>query len=176
MVGNDAAPEFHAKTLPPGTAPKKDTYQPNPIDETPGQANNPDSTNNEDSSGAALAADDFPGATSADVHQGLGHPGSGQTSSEIAHEGKSHRARDRTGLTGLAEGGSGMAGDESQEAKNLQKDHVAGQPTSGKEFNVSLDGAESKENVKAEQVQSMGDGSRKKDYDHSAESAPGSHS
>lgn len=106
---------------------------------------------------------------------GIGHPGSGQTSSELRNEGKSHNARDRQGLQGLAEGGSGMQGEESAEAKNLQKDHVPG-PKTGNEHNVSLDGAESKESVDAEQVASMGDGSRMKDYDRTAATAPGPNS
>lgn len=136
----------------------------------PGQANNPDAADT-----ATSAQDTLPGATSADVHTGIGHPGSGQSSAEVEHDGKSHRARDRQGLQGLAEGGSGMQGEESAHAANLQKDHVPG-PQTGREHNVSLDGAETKESVDAEQVASMGDGSRKKDYDRTAESAPGAHS
>ena len=30
QVGDDAAPEFHVKVLPAGSAPAKDTFQPNP--------------------------------------------------------------------------------------------------------------------------------------------------
>lgn len=106
---------------------------------------------------------------------GIGHPGSGQTSAEIRNEGKTHNARDRQGLQGLAEGGSGMQGEESAEAKALQKDHTSG-PQTGKDHNVSLDGAETKESVQAEQVGSMGDGSRKKDYDRTAQTVPGGNS
>lgn len=68
-----------------------------------------------------------------------------------------------------------MQGDESAEAANLQKDHVPG-PQTGREHNVSLDGAETKESVGAEQVASMGDGSRKEDYDRTAQTAPGGNS
>merc|ERR1711988_1134849 len=71
-VGNDAAPEFSAETYPPGTAPSDRTFKPNPVDET--------STEN---SAAPKASDTLGGATSAEVHQGLGHPGSGQTSQEL---------------------------------------------------------------------------------------------
>ena len=35
LVGNDTVPEFNAKTLPPGTAPKQNTFQPNPVDDAP---------------------------------------------------------------------------------------------------------------------------------------------
>lgn len=89
-VGNDALPEFNAEVHPPGTAPKENTFEPNPVDEVPGQARNP-------SSQATTAATDFPGATSADVHQGFGHPGSGQTSQELHGTHK----KDRSGLTGV---------------------------------------------------------------------------
>lgn len=57
----------------------------------------------------------------------------------------------------------------------MQKDHIPG-PQTGREHNASLEGAESKEPVAAEQVASMGDKSRKQDYDRTAETAPGSHS
>ena len=33
------------------------------------------------------------GATSADVHSGYGHPGSGMSSSELNHNGQSHRKK-----------------------------------------------------------------------------------
>ncbi|ROT41677.1 hypothetical protein SODALDRAFT_331448 [Sodiomyces alkalinus F11] len=75
-VGNDAYQEFHAETHPPGTAPKENTYQPQTQHEVPGQASNPYTTTRTE------ASDTLPGATSADVHKGLGHPGSGQTSNE----------------------------------------------------------------------------------------------
>lgn len=113
----------------------------------------------------------MPGATSADVHTGIGHPGQGQTSKELRGDGK----KQRLGQVGQAEGGSGLHGDLSAEAADLQKDHIAG-PTTAKEHNVSLEGAESKEPVAAEQVASMGDKSRKQDYDRGAEKAPGAHS
>jgi hypothetical protein len=45
------------------------------------------------------ASDTLQGATSADVHTGLGHPGQGQTSSEL-HDG----SRRGQGLAGLASG------------------------------------------------------------------------
>ncbi|KAH7358718.1 hypothetical protein B0T11DRAFT_340963 [Plectosphaerella cucumerina] len=84
-VGNDAVPEFHAQTFPAGTAPAENTFQPNVRPEdTPSQRT------------GAAASDTLIGATSADVHQGLGHPGSGQTSQEL-HDGSKRRA----GLEGV---------------------------------------------------------------------------
>lgn len=44
------------------------------------------------------ASDTLTGATSGDVHTGLGHPGQGQTSSELHHEKKGGQ-----GLAGLAD-------------------------------------------------------------------------
>jgi hypothetical protein len=45
------------------------------------------------------ASSTLTGATSADVHTGLGHPGQGQTSNELRHADK----RGGQGLTGLAD-------------------------------------------------------------------------
>ncbi|CAN9098575.1 unnamed protein product [Alternaria alternata] len=83
LVGNDAVPEFHAQTLPAGTAPASKTFQPNP------DLNNQKMYHQ--------ASDTLQGATSGDVHTGLGHPGQGQTSQEL-HDG----SRKGQGLTGLA--------------------------------------------------------------------------
>ncbi|USP80244.1 uncharacterized protein yc1106_07518 [Curvularia clavata] len=85
LVGNDAAPEFHAQTLPPGTAPADKTFTPNP------------DTNNQKM--YQSASDTLQGATSSDVHTGLGHPGQGQTSSELRDE-----TRVGQGLDGLSSG------------------------------------------------------------------------
>jgi hypothetical protein len=90
-VGNDAYPEFHAETYPPGTAPKENLFQPQPFSEVPGQANNPDASVRTD-------ALDLPGATSADVDKGLGHPVSGMTSKDL-HDNR--RKGDGRGLIGV---------------------------------------------------------------------------
>lgn len=47
------------------------------------------------------AGDTLTGADSKDVHTGLGHPGQGQTSSELHHDGQSHRKRQGLGTVGL---------------------------------------------------------------------------
>jgi hypothetical protein len=85
LVGNDAVPTFEAKVLPAGSAPAKDTYQPNP------DLNNQKMYQD--------ASSTITGATSADVHTGLGHPGQGQTSNELRHADK----KGGQGLTGLAD-------------------------------------------------------------------------
>lgn len=83
LVGNDRVPEFHAEAHPPGTAPADQTFQPKPEGQIPGGS--------EDGASGARASTTLGGATSADVHQGLGHPGSGQTSKEL-HGG--HRSKE----------------------------------------------------------------------------------
>lgn len=44
------------------------------------------------------AADTLMGSTSQGVHQGFGHPGSGQTSVEMHHDGQHHRKNPGQGL------------------------------------------------------------------------------
>jgi len=44
------------------------------------------------------ASDTLTGATSADVHDGLGHPGSGMSSAEMRHDGRAHRKRQGQGV------------------------------------------------------------------------------
>ena len=139
----DYAPEFSAKVMPAGSAPKERTFQPNPEGEVPGQADNPDITMQSDPL-------DMPGATSGDVHKGLGHPGQGQTSNELRHEQKGG------GLAGAgAQGGSGLREDGmNQEFRELARDRPVGEhgPDSGRNRDggagASLDGAESVEPVK----------------------------
>ncbi|KAF2657654.1 hypothetical protein K491DRAFT_594533 [Lophiostoma macrostomum CBS 122681] len=84
----DAAPEFSAKTLPAGTAPKENTFTPNP------------DLNNQKM--YQSASETLQGATSQDVHTGLGHPGQGQTSSELHHDGQHTRTKQGLGTVGLA--------------------------------------------------------------------------
>lgn len=52
----------------------------------------------EQSGTRTTASSTIPGATSGDVHQGMGHPGSGMTSSEM-HGGKGKK--ERSGLEGV---------------------------------------------------------------------------
>lgn len=85
LVGNDAAGEFNAQVLPAGSAPSSKTHQPNP------DLNNQKMYQD--------ASSTITGATSADVHTGLGHPGQGQTSRELHHDEK----KGGQGLTGLAD-------------------------------------------------------------------------
>lgn len=114
LVGNDAVPEFSAQQLPAGSAPASSTYTPNP------DLNNQRMYQD--------ASSTIGGATSADVHTGLGHPGSGQTSQELHGKEK----RDRTGLTGKTttlENNDKVRGRDPKFAnqRNLEEDVPAGQ-------------------------------------------------
>ncbi|KAI9781577.1 MAG: hypothetical protein M1816_002250 [Peltula sp. TS41687] len=88
--------EFHGKVLPPGSAPKDSTFDPN-ADDGPSQAANSDVA--EDAQTSAM--DTIGGATSADVHRGYGHPGQGQTSTELRHDGQHGRKSEPLGLAGV---------------------------------------------------------------------------
>ncbi|KAK4505740.1 hypothetical protein PRZ48_003705 [Zasmidium cellare] len=99
LVGNDAKPEFEAQTLPAGSAPSDRTFQPNPNAEVPPVARYQSEADPD--SGSTAAQDTLLGATSADVHTGLGHPGSGQTSQELRHDGQGGRKNPGVSLEGV---------------------------------------------------------------------------
>jgi len=85
---SDFIPESHARTVPPGTAHPEFTFT-------------PQNTYNALAGESHPLADplDFPGgATSRDVHRGMGHPGQGMTSKEIHHDGQQGRKREKQGL------------------------------------------------------------------------------
>jgi hypothetical protein len=139
-VGNDAYPEFHAETYPPGTAPEENTFQPQTSSEVPGQANNPDA------SVRTGALDSLPGATSADVDKGLGHPASGMTSKEL-HGGR--RKREGTGLVGV-----GANASDPQHEYHHDRDYETGVRGKGGANVYDYPTAESKVPVSAENVAS----------------------
>lgn len=140
----DNAPEFSAQTLPPGSAPKDRTFQPNTRSEVPGQADNANVLRDhgkESTYTDPLAT--IPGATSRDVHQGLGHPGQGQTSTEIRHDGQHGRKRDGAGLEGV--GASGDKGIDDPAYNQPDTDAHQHGPIPGREHNATLPGAEDME-------------------------------
>ncbi|KAL3479721.1 hypothetical protein BJX99DRAFT_255157 [Aspergillus californicus] len=97
----DHKPEFHLETHPPGTAPAGSSYQPNPIDHTGEQALNPNVERSHGKEAVKTTAEQtLMGATSQDVHKGLGHPGSGQSSSELHHDGQHKNKNPGRGLDG----------------------------------------------------------------------------
>ncbi|KAF6829605.1 hypothetical protein CMUS01_08093 [Colletotrichum musicola] len=138
-VGNDVYPEFHAQAHPAGTAPPEATFKPNPTFETPGQALNPDAT-------TRTAAHDFPGATSADVHTGLGKPVQGQTSTELHGENLGRRGKESAGLEGV-----GASGKDNFRERRLDVDVQPG--SRGKSLNAeNVTPAENRVPVSAEEL------------------------
>lgn len=127
----DQAPEFHAKVLPAGSAPPEHTFEPNSTGETPGQAlDNPalnaasKAKDVEAGQGSTAASDTLQGATSGDVHTGLGHPGQGQSSKEL---------RDESGVSaGLQGVGAGRA------------PHASDIESNKKDFSTPVEGATQK--------------------------------
>lgn len=98
----DHAPEFHAQTLPPGTAPAGSSFTPNAVNETPGQALNPDVLRSHGKESTYVPpSDTLQGATSQDVHTGLGKPMQGQTQTEVYHDGEHGRKRQTYGYEGV---------------------------------------------------------------------------
>ncbi|KAL0938062.1 uncharacterized protein CTRU02_207793 [Colletotrichum truncatum] len=142
-VGNDAHPEFHAQAYPAGTAPSENTFRPNATSETPGQALNPDIDPS-----SRTGATDFPGATSADVHTGLGKPIQGQTSAELHGSNVGRRNKESAGLEGV-----GASGKDNFRDRRLDVGVAPGaRGDSGNPQNITP--AEDRENVSAEQVAS----------------------
>jgi len=153
LVGNDAKPEFHAQTLPAGTAPKENTFKPNPISETPGQANN---TLNDRSHGkestAVSASDTLGGATSKDTYAGLGKPMQGDQADPEGSSGK----KDKQGLTGVGAsghmadlGGADGRVDQEQRALDRESGDLAGKKASKSDY-----GAEERPAVTSEELAS----------------------
>ncbi|EEP76908.1 conserved hypothetical protein [Uncinocarpus reesii 1704] len=99
---NDNAPEYAAETFAPGTAPPDRTFQPNPIEQVPGQALN---ENVERAHGKesvkTTASSTITGATSADVNRGLGRPMQGESSVEHRHGDQKHGKHHGSGLEGV---------------------------------------------------------------------------
>ena len=121
-VGNDAAPEFSAKTLPPGSAPADRTFTPNATSEVPGQADNASvERDHGKESTKTTASSTLSGATSGDVHTGLGHPGQGQTSSELRHDGRGGGLAG-VGASGVASGNQMVDTDTQPKERGLDKE------------------------------------------------------
>ncbi|KAH7634160.1 hypothetical protein B0T09DRAFT_404419 [Sordaria sp. MPI-SDFR-AT-0083] len=99
QVGNEALPEFRAKTFPSGTAPEKDSHHANSIHATPGQGMDTDV----DPSTQTGLLDAFPGSRSQSVHNQTtyGKPMQGQTSNELHGMKVRHRKAERSGVEGL---------------------------------------------------------------------------
>ncbi|KAL8710365.1 MAG: hypothetical protein Q9225_007301 [Loekoesia sp. 1 TL-2023] len=150
LVGNDTAPEFSAKTLPPGSAPDDRTFKPNNISEVPGQADNPDVLRSHGKESThTTASSTLGGATSGDVYQGLGKPMQGQTRSET--KGGKDIGGYGAGFVGIgasgAASGNQMADERMQPSqRGLEKE---GADIAGKKVDHSAVGAEELPNESA---------------------------
>ncbi|KAL4879431.1 hypothetical protein BJY04DRAFT_193982 [Aspergillus karnatakaensis] len=101
----DYAPEFHLETHPPGTAPAGSSYHPNAIDHTGEQALNPNVERAHGKESVKTTAEQtLMGATSQDVHRGIGKPASGQTTSELRYGGEHANKNPGRGLEGAVTG------------------------------------------------------------------------
>ncbi|KAM0342532.1 hypothetical protein ACHAPU_009506 [Fusarium lateritium] len=134
--GNDAIPEFHAKTLPPGSAPRENTFYPDASTET----------NPQDYGSEAL---DMPGSTSKDIHNSIdslhGKPLQGQENREMRGVHPRKRKKERSGL-------EGVGASTSESVFDKVRDEVADKPnvekgqrgyTGRREGGLAADGAES---------------------------------
>ncbi|PGH03027.1 hypothetical protein GX51_04345 [Blastomyces parvus] len=83
----DYAPEFHAQTLPAGTAPADRTFAPH----TGGMAQEE----------GTHAIDALGGADSRELNKGLGQPMWGETSAQLHHDGQAHPKHHGSGLEGV---------------------------------------------------------------------------
>ncbi|KAL9111684.1 MAG: hypothetical protein Q9227_003958 [Pyrenula ochraceoflavens] len=143
----DRAPEFSAQTLPPGSAPADRTFVPNTRSEVPGQADNEQTLRQHGKESTYTPASaTLGGATSGDVNTGYGHPGQGQSSAELRHDGQSGRTRQGGGLEsiGVDSGAGVVSGRDREDQRALDRDFTAG--TKGtmeaERGNKTLDGAE----------------------------------
>lgn len=149
---NDFVPEFHAKTYPPGTAPEKDTHTPNPVYSLPGQANNPDMLRGHGKQSTHVSASStLRGATSRDVHRGLGKPQcTGQASDEVRHDGEHKRKHKGQGLEGVGASGHPQQPDERArwEQRGVEREGARG----GQHADKGTLGAEDIEPQKADRL------------------------
>ncbi|KAJ5331983.1 hypothetical protein N7476_001766 [Penicillium atrosanguineum] len=97
----DQRPEYHMESFPPGTAPASNSYTSN-TNEVGSQADNPNVLRAHGKESTYTSpADTLTGATSQDVHTGLGKPLQGQSGVELAHDGAHGRKKQSSGLGGV---------------------------------------------------------------------------
>jgi hypothetical protein len=121
------APEFIAKTMPPGSAPQDRTFKPN-TSQTDDSAQK---------SAYTPASATLGGIDSRDAYAGLGRPVDGQTSHAMHHEGKWHRKAERAGLEGVGSSGEGGMNDPKYNPRDEEDDHPKG-PIPERERNATL--------------------------------------
>lgn len=121
-------PNFSAQTLPPESAPVDSTYQPNPDINNQNLYQDASSTLN--------------GADSADVHTGYGHPGQGQTSNELRHDGQPTSKRQGLGHAGLDTGVAERGNVDARLPENAGQRRLDSDVLSGQRGTVDKPGAE----------------------------------
>ncbi|KAM0234620.1 hypothetical protein ACHAP5_010014 [Fusarium lateritium] len=145
---NAAAPEFHAQTLPPGTAPPENTFRPNPI-----SANINESVDKEDEQEAPALT--MPGSTSKDIYNATdsqhGRPLIGQENREARGVHPRKRKKERSGLEGVGASTSDSVFDKVRDQVADKPDVEKGQRgyTGEQEGGLAADGAESLPPVQA---------------------------
>jgi hypothetical protein len=85
----------------------------------------------------------------------MGHPGQGQTSTEIRHDGHHTRKKDTPGFDGQAQGGSGLRDEGNVEARRLARETTEHEPLNAREHNITYEGAEDKLPTSSEEVAAM---------------------
>ncbi|KAL1958429.1 hypothetical protein VTO42DRAFT_4530 [Malbranchea cinnamomea] len=120
----DNMPTFSARTVPPGTAPQENLFQPNPTETVPSQALNEQPGPGIETT-QTTASSTLGGATSQDVHKGMGKPVIGQTSAELRHEGQAHRKHPGTGLEGVGASETGTRGVDARRLESERDEDVA---------------------------------------------------
>lgn len=112
------------RLFPPGTAPASNSYTPRP-NETGSQALNPNVERGHGKESVKTnPGDTLMGATSKDVHTGLGHPGSGQTSTELRHDGQHGRKNPGVGLEGVGASMEGNFGRTMPSQRGIDRDQA----------------------------------------------------
>jgi len=108
--GSHAAPEFHAEVHPRGTAPPEHSFK--PVNESSGQ------------SSEYVSPPELPGATSKDVHTGLGMPLQGQEGREVNTQlpGKKSTG-ERSHPRGRKKEGTGLVGVGAEPKKDPVREH-----------------------------------------------------
>lgn len=144
----DKALEFSAQTLPAGTAPADRTFKPNPTNDVPLTQSNPD------------AGSTIQGSTSADVHTGLGHPGQGQTSAELRHDGSHTSKKQSAGLEGVGAKVENKLDSIDPRQRGLEDDRAA--KTSGTRGNVGGLAAQEREAESASTIAAENSGPARK--------------
>ncbi|GKU04585.1 hypothetical protein FLAG1_07107 [Fusarium langsethiae] len=145
--GNDAKPEFHAQTFPPGTAPIENSFYPHPID-----FNIPENTYDENQYGAL----DMPGATSKDIYNSIdyvhGKPLQGQENRELRGVHPRKRKKERSGLEAVGASTSNSIFDKVRDTVADKPDVKKGERgySSRREGGLAAAGAESVPPVTAE--------------------------